>query len=466
MKVKSKKKITPYCYLFFSIVSFLLLIVYPLLYTFYISLTNLGTGHILNCTEAKKIILEEVIYPDNAAILDFNILEKNNAFILYMKQSERKAYQIFLPRNTQTEEILTGTQISIDEYKKLSSCKNTATSEQFIEHLTHLERTTFQIENRIYKLTSLTTLSEVQKRYKELNTSTIIDTKTNSTYQPDFSTGYFETPSGDRLLPGFVTRIGFQNYLNFFKGTSFGIPFLKIFLWTLMWAAGSTISAFIFGLILASLLSSQTIYGKKIFRVGFLIPYAIPVFLSAMVWSAIFNFSFGPMNKLVSYILHIKIPWLLDPLWAKLACLMVGLWVGFPYMMLICLGLIQSIPQDLYDAAKIDGAGFIHRFTKITFPSLYKPMLPILIGTFAFNFNNFNLIYLFSGGNPPMVDTNTMGGETDLLISYTYKLAFGPSGSNNFGLASAIAVIIFILIASMSIFNFKISGVFKEEESL
>ena len=133
-------------------------------------------------------------------------------------------------------------------------------------------------------------------------------------------------------------------------------------------------------------------------------------------------------------------------------------------MMLLCLGLLQSIPVDLFDAAKIDGANFYHLFTKIILPSILRPMLPILIGTFAFNFNNFNLIYLFSGGNPPMVNAQSNAGETDLLISYAYKLAFGDSGANDFGLASAISITIFLIIAFISIFNFKITGSFSEHK--
>ena len=150
--------------------------------------------------------------------------------------------------------------------------------------------------------------------------------------------------------------------------------------------------------------------------------------------------------------------WFQSPLYARLAVIIVNLWLGFPYFYLICSGALQAIPAELSEAAAIDGASSGQIFRKITLPLLLQVVSPLLVASFAFNFNNFNIIYLLTGGGP----SNTLGGDvagsTDILISYTYKIAFG-AGTQNLGLASAISVVIFFIIASISLYGIRRSKV-------
>jgi maltose/maltodextrin transport system permease protein len=212
-------------------------------------------------------------------------------------------------------------------------------------------------------------------------------------------------------------------------------------------------------------LNDRKLRGTKIYRTLLIIPWAIPAFISVLVWrNGMFNETYGILNRfLFQGLLGFEEPirWLSDPFWAKVSVLTVNTWLGFPYMMTVSLGALQSIPGELYEAASIDGARRWQKFWKITFPLLMVSVAPLLVGTFAFNFNNFVGIYLLTEGGPAIPGSTTPAGATDILISYTYKLAFYGRGQD-FGFASAISIIIFGLVAGFSWLNFKLSGAFEE----
>jgi arabinogalactan oligomer/maltooligosaccharide transport system permease protein len=196
--------------------------------------------------------------------------------------------------------------------------------------------------------------------------------------------------------------------------------------------------------------------GRRIYRSLIIIPYALPSFMTALVWRGMFNQSFGVINRW----LGINAAWL-DGQWLPyLSILIVNLWLGYPYMWLVCTGALQSIPTDLNEAAFVDGATGAHAFRRITFPLLMTAIAPLLIASFAFNFNNFNIIYLLTEGKPPISGSDA--GRTDILISYTYKLAFAGGRGADYGFASAVSFIIFILIAAISAFSFRYTKAFEE----
>lgn len=152
----------------------------------------------------------------------------------------------------------------------------------------------------------------------------------------------------------------------------------------------------------------------------------------------------------------IRPQWFSDPLLAKSMILIVNTWLGYPYIMLLCMGLLKSIPSDLYEASAIAGVGPWKNFSRITAPLIVKPLTPLLIASFAFNFNNFLLIYLLTSGRPDFLDTKVPAGTTDILVSYTYRIAFEDSGQD-FGLASAISCVIFAMVAIMSVIQLRMT---------
>ena len=197
--------------------------------------------------------------------------------------------------------------------------------------------------------------------------------------------------------------------------------------------------------------------GKAIYRVLLILPYAVPSFISILIFKGLFNQSFGEINMMLSHLFGIKPAWFSDPLTAKSMILIVNTWLGYPYMMILCMGLLKAIPDDLYEASAMDGANPWQNFFRITLPLLIKPLTPLMIASFAFNFNNFVLIQLLTNGGPDMIGTTTPAGYTDLLVSYTYRIAFEGGGGQDFGLAAAIATLIFLLVGALAILNLKAS---------
>ncbi|MCC6799994.1 MAG: ABC transporter permease subunit, partial [Anaerolineae bacterium] len=266
------------------------------------------------------------------------------------------------------------------------------------------------------------------------------------------------------LSPGYYKIIGFDHFKRLFTDQRLRGPFVRIFLWTIAHAFLAVVTTFSLGLSFALLLNDKLIPGRKVWRSLILIPYAIPSFISTLVWRGLLNPRLGLINDFLERILgEGNAPgWYSDPMWAKAGILLIQLWLGFPYMMLICTGALQSIPQDMYEAAEVDGANSWQRFRNLTLPLLLVAVGPLLIASFAYNFNNFTVIELFNQGGPPIANSSVPAGHTDILITYTYEQAFGSGGGTNYAFASAITLVIFLLVAAITIFNYRFTRSWEE----
>jgi maltose/maltodextrin transport system permease protein len=212
------------------------------------------------------------------------------------------------------------------------------------------------------------------------------------------------------------------------------------------------------GVTLAVVLNWEALKFRTAYRTLLFLPYAVPGFISILVFRGLFNQNFGEINLILNTLFGIKPAWFADPFLAKCMILIVNTWLGYPYIMVLCTGLIKAIPADLYEASAIAGAGPLTNFFKITAPLILKPLTPLLISSFAFNFNNFVLIALLTNGRPDFLDTKVPAGTTDILVSYTYRIAFQDSGQQ-FGLAAAISTVIFILVATLALVNLRLTKV-------
>lgn len=280
---------------------------------------------------------------------------------------------------------------------------------------------------------------------------TMTDTSTGTVYT-DEGTGAFVAENGDELRPGWQIVVGFDNFIRAVTDPRLAGPLVYVTLWTFAFALISVASTFFLGLFLAITFNDMRMRGRKAYRIAMILPYAIPSFLSALVWAGMMNESFGFINQVL--LGGASIPWLTDPFVAKISVLIVNLWLGFPYMFLVCLGALQSIPDDVQEAATVDGARPWQAFRLIKLPLLLVSVAPLLIASFAFNFNNFNVIYLLTDGGPRDTDAPIPVGFTDILISMVYKVAF-TGQSRDYGLASAYTIIIFIVVAVISIIAFR-----------
>lgn len=271
-------------------------------------------------------------------------------------------------------------------------------------------------------------------------------------YTADEKVGAFRSSDGKELMPGWRVLVGAENFTKMFTDSRLSGPFLQILVWTFAFALLSVLTTFFFGLFLAVIFNDERIKGRRIYRALFILPYAFPGFLAALLWKGMLNKDFGIINQLL--LGGANINWLGDGMLAKLAILGVNLWLGFPYMFLICTGALQSIPGELSEAGIMDGAGPWRRFWNVTFPLLLVSTAPLLIASFAFNFNNFSLIYMLTGGGPNFPGSPIIVGETDILISMVYSVAF-ESGVKQYGLASAMSIMIFVLVGTISWIGFR-----------
>lgn len=266
--------------------------------------------------------------------------------------------------------------------------------------------------------------------------------------------------------PEFVARvnefgfIGLRNFQVIIANASRAL--IPVFGWNVSFAFASVALSVLVGVLLAVLLSNKQLKFRNVYRTLLIISWALPAVITIQMWVALYNFQFGAINRLLGVLGIGTVPWLMDPLWAKASIVFVNLWLGFPFMMIAGLGVLATIPDELYEAGKVDGAGPLQALTNITLPMLYKPFLPIVLTSFAFNFNNFNIIFLLTGGGPAQQGRLATAQSTDILLSWAYKTAFSAEGQSAYALGAAISLIIFFITVAVSLVNFKLTGVFRE----
>ena len=258
----------------------------------------------------------------------------------------------------------------------------------------------------------------------------------------------------EELEPGWKAYRGLHNFGRIVNDPLVRKPFISIFLWTFAFAAAVVLLSFACGLFLAIALDKRGMRFQRTYRSILVLPYAIPGFLSLLVWAGLLNDDFGVVNR----VFHMHVPWLFGgnvfswlPFisWPRIAVVLVSVWLTTPYFFLVSLGALQSIPDELTEAARVDGGGPWQIFRRVTMPLLLVAVAPLMIASFAFNFNNFNNVYLLTGGGP-YTGSSSIAGNTDILISYTYKVAIASGKGSDYGLASAVAIIIFFIVALIS----------------
>ncbi|MBE7088621.1 MAG: sugar ABC transporter permease [Clostridiales bacterium] len=261
--------------------------------------------------------------------------------------------------------------------------------------------------------------------------------------------------------------VGLQNFANLLGGgvtadaAKFAFTFREVLIWTVIWAIFSTFSNYILGMLVAILINKKGIKFKKLWRTVLVFTIAVPQFVSLMLTSQMLKDT-GIINHLLQSlgIISSPLPFLTNGVWAKVVIIVVNVWIGIPYTMLICTGILLNIPADLYESAKIDGAGPIRAYFKITLPYMLHVTAPYLISQFIANLNNFNVIFLLTGGAPDALRLQ-YAGETDLLITWLYKLTFNMG---DYKTASVISIFTFIIVAVISLILYNRSNAVKNEE--
>jgi arabinogalactan oligomer / maltooligosaccharide transport system permease protein len=448
----------------------LLFQVYPVLYTGYIAFTNYGTGNILTQPQAvERIVNDSVVVPEGATRYALQVLVgEDGELALLLTDPEG---EVFLGTEDGLTELgpgdVTGEGRAIEVAGGFRAMNLGEAQQRESEVLTFAVPVTDpeavdegEEADAIAVQTFSSAAVAVQGFEHDAARDVIVNTVDGTEYRP--IEGTYTSADGETLRPGFRDVVGFRHFDRVLTSPAIRGPFLRVFLWTFVFAMGSMVTTFALGLGLALALNDPRLKFRRLTRSLLIIPYALPSFMTALIWQGLMNQSFGPINRL----LGADIPWLTSQAYAgalpKTSVLLVNLWLGFPYMFLITTGALQAIPASVREAAFVDGASAYQAFRRITLPLLLVAVGPLLIASFAFNFNNFNVVYLLTGGGPPIRGTPTPAGHTDILISYSYRLAFEGGRGQDFGFAAAIATVIFLLVAIFSYIGFRRTAVLEE----
>jgi maltose/maltodextrin transport system permease protein len=446
-----------YRYLFPGAMAVLVFVLLPVVYTVSLSFTNYSSKNLLPLSRATAYLLDETEVSDSGTY----------AMSLY---GDGKQYRLRLAR-PDSGEALVSAPLALRNAVPLKVALAPMESSQqavlgrplgfkdVIARQANLKMLTLVTPDRSeLRMVSLRAFGPSERVYQQREDGNLQVVATGAVIKPNMLTGFYERADGSRIEPGFKVNIGVAHYLHIFADQAFRAPFFRIFVWTVTFSFLTVCTTTAMGMLLAVLLNWESLRFRAVYRTLLFLPYAVPAFISILVFKGLFNNNFGEINLVLDALFGIKPAWFSDTTLAKAMLLIVNTWLGYPYIMVICMGLIKAIPSDLYEASALAGAGPVTNFFNITVPLIAKPLTPLLVASMAFNFNNFVLISLLTGGRPDFIDTTLPAGTTDLLVSYTYRIAFEDSGQN-FGLAAAISTIIFLLVGAISLVNMRLARI-------
>jgi maltose/maltodextrin transport system permease protein len=443
-------------YLFPGVAGMLVFVAFPLLYTVQIGFTNYSSSNLLEESRARQYLLDQAV-ADEAHARPFTLHAEGAAWRLRLEPEEGGSGVLVSPpldlRAAQPAPV-------VMQPIGTTALGEPASLKVLVQQREALARLQLQLpqesQGKLIRYAGLREFAPIEPLWRPGADGAVVDAATGTVFMPNRTSGFFENAAGERIQPGFRVAIGFANYSRMLLDADFRGPFVSIFIWTVAFAALTVLFSTALGMALAVLLEWEGLKHRALYRTLLFLPYAVPGFISILVFKGLFNQNFGEINAILDALLGIRPAWFADPLLAKVMILIVNTWLGYPYIMILCSGLLKSVPSDLYEASAIAGAGPWVNFTKITAPLIIKPLTPLLISAFAFNFNNFVLISLLTDGRPDFLNTKLPAGTTDILVSYTYRIAFTDSGQN-FGLAAAISTLIFVMVAVMGLVQLRIT---------
>ena len=421
--------------------------VVPILYTIEVAFTNYSIGHVLTKTDAiTQIQLESLGVPPDARTYNMAPAHDKDGNLVLLLQ-DQVSHKTFVGNEDGLKPI-SGVKanafgiVAASGYSVIKGAQLFAMDKQL--RALHVPVG----KSREIQPQTISSAAEVEPtlRYNP-KTDTFTRISDGAVFR-DNNVGSF-THGAQELEPGWKAQVGASNFKKILTDKQFRGPFFQIFVWTVFYAASVVFFSFFMGLFLAIVLNKKGLRFQRTYRSLILIPWAVPSFLSLLVWQGLLNDDFGVVNRM----LHVNIPWLFDANWAKVSVILVSFWMTVPYFFLVNMGALQSIPEELNEAAHVDGGSPWQIFRRVTLPLVLVATSPLLIASFAFNFNNFGNIYLLTQGGPTQPD-QPIAGSTDILISYTYKLAIATGKGNDYGLACAVSIIIFLIVATISAVSF------------
>lgn len=428
-------------FIFPGVAAVLTFIALPIGFTIYLGFTNYSSFNLLSFERATAVLLSRGT-PDPATEQPFAVAPEGDAWRIWLPQSGLLSDPVALGTDPHAAALAPA-----QAPATVLAARDAIALREGLQALTLTTPEGLAIVN-----SGLRTFASVTPEYRRESDQTLRRSSDGALLTADHSKGFYVAEDGSEVPPGWRVGIGWGNFERVFTSEGIRAPLLSIFLWTVFFAAASVGLTFAVGLTLAVILQWEHLRFKAIYRILLILPYAVPAFISILVFRGLFNQNFGEINLILEAVFGIRPNWFTDGGLARLMIVIVNTWLGYPYMMLLAMGFLQGVPEDHKKAAALEGASSLRVFFTITLPQIIPPFLPLLIASFAFNFNNLVLILLLTMGGPDIPGTIIPAGRTDILASFTYRMAFDDSGTQ-FGLAGAITLLIFVVVAALSYVN-------------
>ncbi len=427
-------------FIFPGVAAVLIFIAFPVIYTIYIGFTNYSSSNLLTYERTIEVLTSRSSI-DASTEQPFAVARDENGYRIWLPDSGLLSEPVTLDGPATVA--LTPSNAPAELLERRDAIKLRGG----LQELALITPDGLEIRNA-----GLRTFASVTPDYV-LSDPITLTKSDGSVLTADPSSGFFIDEAGEQVPPGWRVNVGWDNFTRVFQSEGIRQPMVSVFIWTFVFATASVVLTFAVGLTLAVILQWPHLRFKALYRILLILPYAVPAFISILVFRGLFNQNFGEINLILEALFGIRPNWFSDGNLARAMVLIVNTWLGYPYMMLLAMGFLQSVPEDHKKAAALEGASSLRVFFTITLPQIIPPFLPLLIASFAFNFNNLVLIFLLTRGLPDIPGTVIPAGETDILASFTYRLAFDNAGQQ-FGLAGAITLLIFLVVAAISYANF------------
>ncbi|WP_416763095.1 maltose ABC transporter permease MalF [Roseateles sp. So40a] len=449
------KRLQAWRYVMPGVSAVLVFIVLPMVFTLGIAFTNYSSAHLLSFERATDVLLQRT--ESDGLGMDLTLVrEGEGASARYqarLRDDEGKDWLSVPFTLGAANAVILG---AAEDGQPLTG--EALAPRALVELLPQLRALVLRTpDDRQWRLSSLHRITDQAQRYAAIDADRLSDLRDGGVVTADHAAGVWRDARGQALEPGFRTTVGLANYTRIFGDSSFFEPFVRVFIWTVSFASLNTLLTFSLGLFFAVALSWPALKGRGAYRLALFLPYAVPAFISIPVFRGLFNENLGEINLVLDLLFGVRPGWFSDATLARAMVLTVNTWLGYPYMMILAMGLLKAIPEDLYEASALAGAGPVTNLFRITLPLIARPMAPLLVASFAANFNNLTLIALLTEGAPDYLDTQVPVGATDLLASYTYRIAFNDGGQN-YALACAISSIVFVIVALLAYVNLRFFG--------
>jgi len=460
-------KMYNYRYVFPGLLALVVIIIIPIGFTIHMSLSNYSESNMLRYGDAKEILMSQTYIADDGIRLKVNGWQDEDNIHLYLENTNNEKWytpEITLPASIELNRVIS--------VKEISSPATDKFNRKFIfssrEELSKLSLV-FEGDITLSK-DSLKTFSERKPRYIETDNNLFLDQQTGDVIQAVLSDGMFmvaesedESRIGGFITPTFLRSSSLKNYAQLLSDKDQIKSFNTVFTWSIFVATFTVATTFLISLIAASLLNWVAIAEREAYKTLIVACYAFPSFAIISSFWVLFQTEqvpwgdvvpMGPINATLNSLFSIKPDWMFDPVLSRVKFLIVQFWLFMPFMFIMCVGVIQSIPKSMYEAATLEGAGVRQQFLRITLPLTFIPLAPVLIIAFATAFNDLTLVSRLTASEPLIPGSVPVAGYTDLLVSFANTQAFGApyarSFSGNYSLASTLFTIIFIIVGIIS----------------